>query len=295
MRRGLLLVLAGIALAFPGAAQGDVRVLATTVTPARPYVGDVVECSVTFEPGGARIEEGSFDTAPPEGKVPDTELVSASVRKKAGTWVYSVRFIAWVPGSTRIPVPSSAGFALPETRVEIASVVDDFGRSPPRYKDPMVLPGTRLLVWGAAGGLLLGAVLAWSTAFGLVPWLRRLRRAWREGRAGRDFGHALDYLESAQADLRTEELWALLAKALREYLSIRTRVPYRSYTASEARSAFPDGLPEGVAQETAALLDEGEAVRFAREDSGVEGIPRAIARCRGILRSIEEAARDILR
>ncbi|MCK7488875.1 MAG: hypothetical protein MZU79_00465 [Anaerotruncus sp.] len=100
-------------------------------------------------------------------------------------------------------------------------------------------------MWGVSGGLLAGAVLAWSTAFGLVPWLRRLRRAWREGRAGRDFGRSLDYLEATAPELRPEELWALLAKALREYLEARTRIPYRALTAREAQSALPDDLPEG--------------------------------------------------
>ncbi len=283
-----------LALAQAGDAQVRTRVLATTVTPARPYVGDIVECAVTFEPSEPGLAEGPLDVPKSPVGGGETELTAASVRKKSGAWVYTARFIAWVPGSARVPVPPSAGFVLPEVRVEIASAVDDFGRSPPAYKDPLELPGTRLLVWGVSGGLLAGAVLAWSTAFGLVPWLRRLRRAWREGRAGRDFGRSLDYLEATAPELRPEELWALLAKALREYLEARTRIPYRALTAREALSALPDNLPEGVAEEAAALLGEGDSVRFARKGSR-SGIPEAIGRSRSILRSVEEAARDVLR
>jgi|GEM_PF-3223895 len=293
MNRCLAAAALCLTLTQAGDAQVRTRVLATTVTPARPYVGDIVECAVTFEPSDSGLAEGPLDLPPVPGGG-ETELTAASVRRKAGAWVYTARFIAWVPGPARVPVPPSAGFALPEVRVEIASAVDDFGRSPPAFKDPLELPGTRLLVWGVSGGLLTGAVLAWSTAFGLVPWLRRLRRAWREGRAGRDFGRALDYLEASAPEFQPEELWALLAKALREYLEARTRVPYRALTAREALSASPDNLPGGVAEEAAALLGKGDSVRFARAGSG-NGIPEAIGRSRSILRSIEEAARDVLR
>lgn len=282
-----------LSLAAAGA-QSRVLVTGTTVTPARPYVGDLVECSVTFDPGAARIPEGALDIPPGTGTAEETELRSAEVRKKAGSWVYTARFVAWVPGPARVPVPVSADFLLPEVRVEIASALDDFGRSPPAYKDPLELPGTRLLVWGASGGLLAGATLAWSIAFGLVPWVRRLRRAWKDGRAGRDFGRSLDYLESAAAEFRPEELWALLAKSLREYLAARSLLPYQAFTAREARTVSPETLPPGAAEEAAALLAEGEAVRFARSDPGA-GISRALERSREILRSVEEAARDLLR
>lgn len=275
-------------------AQSRVQVSGTTVTPARPYVGDLVECSVTFDPGTARIPEGVLDLPPRAGTAEETELRSAEVRRKAGSWVYTARFVAWVPGPARVPVPASANFLLPEIRVEIASALDDFGRSPPAYKEPFELPGTRLLVWGASGGLLAGAILAWSVAFGLVPWIRRLRRAWKDGRAGRDFGRSLDYLESAAAEFRPEELWALLSKSLREYLAVRSRLPYQAFTAREARAASPEALPPEAAEEAADLLAEGEAVRFARSDRGA-GIPRALERSREILRSVEEAARDLLR
>ena len=293
MRRASSAILACLALAAAGA-QGRVRVVGTTVTPARHYVGDLVECTVTFEPGEAPMAEGILDLSSPTLTGGDTELRSAEVRKKAGSWVYTARFVAWVPGPARVPVPPSAGFLLPEVRVDIASAVDDFGRSPPAYADPLELPGTRLLVWGASGSLLAAAVLAWSTAFGLIPWIRRLRKAWRDGRAGRDFGRTLDYLESSAAGFLPEQSWALLAKALREYMAARTGIPYRSFTAREARAVFPENLPREAAEEASSLLEEGEAVRFARSDPG-SGISRALERARIILRSVEEAARDLLR
>lgn len=276
------------------AAQPRVQVSGTTVTPARPYVGDLVECSVTFDPGGIRMVEGVLDTPPAAETFSGTELRSAEVRRKAGAWVYIARFVAWEPGPARVPVPVSAGFLLPDIRVEIVSALDDFGRLPPVYKDPLELPGTRLLVWGSAGGLLAGAALAWSTVFGLFPWLRRLRRAWKDGRAGRDFGRILDYLESVLEDFPPEELWALLSKSLREYLAARSRIPYQSLTAREARHTDPGSLPPEAADEAASILEEGESVRFARSDPGT-GIARALERARGILGTVEEAARDLLR
>ncbi len=291
--RGLAAAVCAV-LALSAAAQTRVRVLGTTVTPARPYVGDVVECSVTFDPGDARIEEGTLEIPPPPPSGSETELAGAVVRRKSGTWVYTARFIAWTPGPARVPIPPSAGILLPEVRVEIASALDDFGRSPPAYTDPLELPGTRLLVWGGAGGLLAAAVLAWSAVFGLLPWIRRLRRAWKEGRAGRDFARVLDYLESSAGEFRAEETWALLAKSLREYLAARTRIPYTAMTAREARATSPEELPAGVAEEAAALLAEGDSVRFARSGSG-SGVSRAIERSRDILRSVEEATRDLLR
>lgn len=294
MRVRAAAICAALLLAAAAVAQTRVRVLGTTVTPARPYVGDVVECSVTFDPGDARIAEGTLELRPPAPSGAETELTWAAFRRKAGSWVYTARFIAWEPGPARVPVSPSAGILLPEIRVEIASALDDFGRSPPSYADPLELPGTRLLVWGSAGGLLAAAILAWTAAFGLVPWIRRLRRAWKEGRAGRDFGRALDYLESSAGDFRAEEVWALLAKALREYLAARTRIPYTAMTSREVRSAVPEGLPAGAAEEAADLLAEGDSVRFARTGT-VFDLSRAIGRSRDLLRSVEEAARDLLR
>lgn len=293
MRPAPAAILACLTLASAGA-QSRVRVVGTAVTPARPYVGDLVECTVTFEPAEASIAEGILDPAIPALAGEDTELKSAEVRRNPGSWVYTARFVAWVPGPVRVPIPPSAGFLLPEVRVDIASAVEDFGGSPPAYADPLELPGTRLLVWGVSGSLLAAAVLAWSTAFGLIPWIRRLRKAWRDGRAGRDFGRTLDYLEAAAPGFLPEESWALLAKALREYLAARTGVPYQAFTAREARAVFPDNLPREAAEESSSLLAEGEAVRFARSDSGA-GISRAFERSRNILRSVEEATRDLLR
>lgn len=277
-----------------GMAQSRLQVIGSTVTPARPYVGDVIECTVTFEPGAVRVAEGILDLPPTAETGSGTELISAELRRKSGSWVYIARFIAWEPGPARIPVPASVDFLFPEVRVEIASALDDFGRHPPVYLDPLELPGTRLLVWGSAGVLLTGGALVWASVFGLIPWLRRLRRAWKEGRAGRDFARSLDYLDSVAPEFQADELWALLAKALREYLTARSRIPYRSLTAQEARRVDPDTLPAGVAEEAASLLAEGETVRFARTDRG-DGIPRAIERSRNILRFVEEAARDLLR
>jgi len=292
MKLRLSVFLAGAALALNASAQ--VRVLSTTIVPARPYVGDVVECSIVFDPGNARLEEGALSILPASASSEDVELVEAVLRRKSGAWTYTARFIAWTTGAVRVPVVLSSEVPFPDMLVNIASVVDDFGRSPPRYKDPLELRGTRLLVWGVAGALLLAVASTWSVVFGLLPWLRRMRRAWREGRAGRDFGRALDYLEKSSASLQADELWALLVKALRGYMSARTTCPYQAYTAREARTASPDNLSPEVAAETAALLAQGDDVRFARKPA-TQNAAQVIARSRALLEQVEEAVRDSLR
>lgn len=293
MRSRLVLTLACALLTAQAGAQTRVRVLNSTIAPARPYVGDIVECSIGFDPGEARLQEGQLAAPAASEANQDIELVAASLRRKSGVWEYSVRFIAWVPGAARVPVAPGAGISFPDVLVDIASAVDDFGRAPPNYKDPLELPGTRLLVWGFSGALLGAAGLAWTLTFGLLPWIRRMRRAWREGRAGRDFESALAYLETSSADLREEERWALLVKALRQYLAARTPFPYQAFTSSEARNADPERLPAGVAAEAAALLSQGDEIRFAHAALQKDPV-RAIERSREILRQVEEASRDIL-
>ena len=294
MRNRWTALLACIVLAGAAGAQVPVRILSVTFVPVRPYVGDVVECVVVFDPGAVLPEEGALGPFPPAPPAADMEFVEAVVRRKSGQWIYSARMIPWATGSVLVPIPSFSGLSFPDVRVDVASVMEDFGREPPRYKDPMELKGTRLLVWGLAGGGLAAVLLAWSLAFGLIPWIRRMRKAWREGRAGRDFGRSLNYLEKTADSLRPDEFWALLVKALRKYMGACTRAPYESYTAREALSACPDGLPEEVAVQTAALISEGDAVRFART-SIPSGGAQALARSREILRRVEEADRDGLR
>ncbi len=293
MRKGLAILLACAASVLSAPAESRFHILSTTVVPARPYVGDVVECSVTFDAGSAALEEGPL-APPPMGTDPDVELVDAGLRRKAGAWVYTARFIAWVPGPAAVPGAGFAEGAIGDVLVDIASALEDFGRSPPRFGDPLELKGTRLLVWSLAGSVLAAAVLAGSLAFGFLPWMKRMRKLWREGRAGRDFAGFLDYLDTTAADLSAEDVWALLSSALRRYLGERTHCPYPALTAREAASAAPENLPADAASEAAAILAEGEAVRFARARPG--GNPAAaITRARALMARVEEDFRDGLR
>lgn len=293
MRRPILF-LACLALTLDAFAEAEVRILSRSVVPARPYVGDIVEVRVSFDPGQTVPETGSLPVPQVKARDADSELVEAAISKNGGQWTYLARFVAWKTGPVRVPLVKPAGLVFPDVMIEIASVVEDFGRDPPRYADPLELRGTRLLVWGVAGFFLVTALLAWSLFFWILPWLRRIRRIWREGQAARDFGRSLDYLEETAESLKADEIWALIANGLRNYLSKRTPVPYRAYTAREAGMVAPETLPEGVAREAAALLALGDEVRFARRASGVDP-RRAIERSRRILEAVEEAAHDGVR
>jgi hypothetical protein len=293
MRRWALFLVC-LALNLDAFAEAEVRILSRSVVPARPYVGDIVEVRVSFDPGQTVPEPGPLPVPLVKTRDSDSELVEAAISRNGGQWTYLARFVAWKTGLVRVPLVKPAGLVFPDVMIEIASVVDDFGRDPPRYADPLELRGTRLLVWGVAGFFLVTALLAWSLVFWILPWLRRMRRMWREGQAARDFGRSLDYLEETAESLKADEIWALLTNGLRNYLSKRTSVPYRAYTAREAGMVAPETLPEGVAMEAAALLALGDEVRFARRASGAD--PRgAIERSRRILEAVEEAAHDGVR
>ncbi|MBN1241651.1 MAG: hypothetical protein JXA15_02965 [Spirochaetales bacterium] len=278
------------------ASASPVTVLSADLLPARRFPGDLVEARLAFDPGLSRpVEAGIVFPEPPPGFREATELVEAVLTRADGRWTCVVRFRVWESGALELPAFTVGDCSFPSLAVSVESALSAFGRSDPLPAAQLEVTGTRALVLGAAGTLLLLVSLALVVAFRILPWLRALMAEWRSGRTRRELLSAIAWLERRGDELEAAAAWALLSSRVRAWLTHAAFPAVAALTARELASARPEPFAAEAWDPLARLLARSEAVRFAGRAAGRAELAAACAAARAALETWEETRHAGLR
>jgi hypothetical protein len=231
----LLIVFAWI----PG--SGEAQEGAPYLIPQTIYVGDrgrlVVPLGQAFM-GAQPFVHTDRDEVPGAA---DMVLSRIELEHRNGNARLSIDFIPYASGilllpSLAIPVPGGEPLELKGLSVTVASILTPGEAALSNPAPPMAAPGTSLIIYGTAAGILFFLFLA----IGVTVWGRRnFASLWETFRRQRLLRSMARFLRSLNAESlidkkRTQgEFLSILSGEFREFLSLFTGINCRSLTAGE--------------------------------------------------------------
>ena len=281
-----------LAAALPSSAA-PVTVDRVAFLPARFYVGEEAEAIALVRFDAASV--GAF-TAKAGAGLPvisaqaDPELRSLSLSKGPDGWELRWRFVAWTPGKGRIPAMELRGLSIPAVDYDASSVLgpQDRDLSPPKPQlDP---PGTSLYLYGFAAFMLFLAFAVFAVVSWLLPAARSLLERRKAAQARKALARTLVWLGKDLKTAKPADFYAVLARALRNYLAVRVLPGAPALTPAELATLREDSFPApGLRDEVSDLLAESDAVRYAGDKADLARMREAIARASKIGDLAEEA------
>ncbi|AEF81919.1 hypothetical protein [Leadbettera azotonutricia] len=210
--------------------------------PQTIFVGDSGRLVVQL--GQAFLAARAFAHTAPEllPKANDVLITRIELEQRNGTRLL-IDFIPYAPGIVAFPdieIPSSAGEPLQVSGLEasVASILRPQEAALAEPAAPLTVPGTGLLVYGAASGILALVFLGIGGSIWGRKHFSAFRERWRRKRLLRVMDRFLRRLrvESEGGSIhRQMELFSLLSGEFREFLSIFTGVNCRILTPLEFR------------------------------------------------------------
>jgi hypothetical protein len=282
------------------ALSGGFRLSAAPVTvdrvaflPARFFVGEEVEAIALVRFDAASVEAFAAKAGaglPVVSAQADPELRSLSLSKGPDGWELRWRFVAWTPGKGRIPAMELRGLSIPAVDYQAYSVLgpQDRDLSPPKPQlDP---PGTSLYLYGFAAFVLFLVFVVFAVVSWLLPAARALLERRKAAQARKTLARTLAWLGKDLKTARPADFYAVLARALRNYLAIRVLPGAPALTPAELAALREDSFPApGLRDEVSDLLAESDAVRYAGDKADLPRMREAIARASKIGDLAEEA------
>jgi len=282
------------------AAAGSLSMYAAPLTvdrmaflPARFFVGEEVEAIALVHFDAASVEAFAAKAGAGLPVVPaqaDPELRSLALSKGPDGWELRWRFVAWTPGKGRIPAMELRGLSIPAVDYQTYSVLgpQDRDLSPPKPQlDP---PGTSLYLYGFAAFVLLLVFIAFAVVSWLLPAARSLLERRKAAQARKALARTLAWLGKELRTAKPADFYAVLARALRNYLAIRVLPGAPALTPAELAALREDCFPApGLRDEVSDLLAESDAVRYAGAPADIPRMREAIARASKIGDTAEEA------
>ena len=288
-----MIVLALALLAAPALSAAPVTVDRVAFLPARFFVGEEVEAIALVHFDAASIEAFAAKAGAGLPVVPaqaDPELRSLSLSKGPDGWELRWRFVVWTPGKGRIPALELRGLSIPAIDYQAYSVLgpQDRDLSPPKPQlDP---PGTSLYLYGFAAFALLLVFIVFAVVSWLLPAARTLLERRKAAQARKALARTLAWLGKELRTAKPADFYAVLARALRNYLSVRVLPGAPALTPAELASLREDCFPApGLRDEVSDLLAESDAVRYAGDKADLPRMREAIARASKIGDLAEEA------
>ncbi len=217
------------------------RIEQTTFLPPVFYVGDVVELRLRISTDGVPLPSAP-DTIPQADwiTIHDVRIIPI-----AADYDVRIRFTSFRPGALDIPEISIGDVRLSPLHIDTASIRSRDTTDFRGVFDPMLLPGTKLVIGIGAGVLMFGPLVALL----LFGWLRRtitsLTGPLKARRPYRILGRRLETLHASAPRMDSREFYRLLFDSFREYLTARSDRTFTAATTSEtdrlAREEF-DGI-----------------------------------------------------
>jgi hypothetical protein len=268
-------------------------IVRTAFVPAHFYVGEEAEAWVQVtidggDPVAFELKPGAGLPPQPAGSNP--EIRGLSLVRTAEGWEFRFRFIAWTPGSGRIPSMELRGISVPAIGFEVDSVLGPDDREPSAPKPQLDPPGTGLYLYGFASLVIFLALLIFASAAWLVPAARRLLEKRRAAEARRNLAKTLAWLGKGLGETSPKDFYAVLARSLRLYLAERVLPEAPALTPFELGACAEGRFPvPGLRDDAAALLAESDAVRYAGQAVDEALMRHALERAARIGDAAEEA------
>lgn len=291
MRR--VFVLAALPLAMV-LATGEARAASVRVEldPPQPTVGDRVKATVILEgaPGELNAEPRfpAWNKTWGEAEVLDIGPVDAS---RAGSYRQVLTLQAFRTGEMPLPpvaITLQGGAELPTPADVVLRVRSVLPANEAEQKPKPALP-PRPLPWGKAFLWTLGGGLALCLAAAAILFARRRRAELAPDRERPDLTPIdellarLSEIEERAADVSPERAHTALSLALRRFLGRAFEFPAPESTTSEIqRQLRSRHLPGDLAQRTARLLRDCDAIKFALGDATRAELVARVAAAREI-------------
>jgi hypothetical protein len=296
VKRAALLAALSLAAALT-AGEARAATVRVELDPPQPTVGDRVKATVILEgaPGELAAEPRFpvWNKTWGEAEVIDVGAVDAG---RAGSYRQVLTLAAFRTGDVPLPpvaVTLPGGVELPtpgDVVLHVRSVLpaNEAEQKPKPPLPPRALPWGRAFLWTLAGGL------AVCLAAAAILFVRRRRAELAPDRARPDLAPIdellarLAEIEERAGEVSPERAHTALSLALRRFLGRAFEFPAPESTTSEIqRQLRSRHLPGDLAQRTARLLRDCDAIKFALGDATRAELAARLAVTREIGAAIE--------
>jgi len=223
--------------------------------------GELVTAYATLDPQGARWAEAAPGPITVDAGENGPSVLSVAMEKRSGDPVLVVRFAAWRAGPGFLPAMSVGGLAVPRIRFDCGSALAGGDLRSPDPLPQLDPPGLYARLYLLGGALLVAAVVGIGAVAKAAPWFRALAAKRAFSLARRQFDESLKRIAGVEPEATA---WAELCSAVRRFVGLRAGGDWNALTASEVEALPDDAAPGGVRADVAALLADGDAIRFAR-------------------------------
>jgi hypothetical protein len=222
--------------------------MSTYQIPQIVYVGDRAALVVVLEnpPVAGTLFSGEAPS------LPDLVIHRIELEGRADGGRLIIDFTAYAPGPLELPPFEIGGIAFAGLGVEITSILGSAeattALSPPA--PPLAIPGTGLLIYGSAAGVLLAVLAALWVFFRAPRHLEKWLKNWRRKRLIRSLGNLERRLRKivirgTATAVQRGELLNLLTGEFRTFLSRFTGENCRAMTAGELSRLSLEGPAPG--------------------------------------------------
>jgi hypothetical protein len=234
------------------------------------------------------------DTIPP---AEDMVISRIELEHRNGSARLLIDFIPYVPGTVSfppviIPIDGSEPLTVTGLTVQVASILRPQEASLSGFAAPLTVPGTGIVVYGAAAVVLVFLL----AAAGMGIWGRKHFTAFRERFRKRRLLRAMArYLRRLGAEsnsagiFRQGELFSELSGEFREFLSLFTGINCRALTPSELGGIHAPAEVSGMY--LCDLFRRWEILRFSGKKIGREDLSAVLDEVRGFIISLDKAER----
>lgn len=229
-----------LAASLPLSADGEYSVKQTFFLPPNYYVGDHVELRI-------RIKTDS-NLLPAEPDVlPDTswlDIHSIEVFSVSDEYDIRIQFTSYYPGTRALPAIKLGQIILDNIKIFTSSIIEDTNADFADVANPVLLPGTRLLLALFIGALLLGPILGvllfrWGKKTAMIIRKRLLSK-----KPFKLFVRSIAMLGESGPALQSREFYISLVEVFRKYISLRLEIDILTSTTTELSFRLHERLRE---------------------------------------------------
>lgn len=276
-----------------GLSSGTSEILSAVQVPPQVYVGDRARLVLTMVPKaslGNRSIVIDVEDKLPQSKTMQISRLELEPHSKNPRII--IDFIPLEPGQITMPSFEIGPYFVSRQAVEVSSVLES-GQSGPEtapLEEPLLVPGTRLLLYGALFFAVLVTVLVLALFIWGSAWYGKLQTWAQKKRMSRDLKQTLQRFEQVLtqgAYPSPGDVGNLLA-LLRNYLELVMGYPCVAKTGRELLAeAGGSGFPEIVIQ-LGNLVTLSDALRFSGKEASAMDLRQLCADSRRLLLLIEQ-------
>ncbi|AEJ20490.1 hypothetical protein [Gracilinema caldarium] len=254
----------------PGKSTGSVNsdTLSVVQVPPQVFVGDNAQLVLTMVPN-ASVGSKTI-TVDVVDKLPQSKAVQISrieLDPHGKNPKISIDFVAFEPG--RIPLPSFeiGPYLITKQAIDVTSVLEggQAGLETAPLEEPLLIPGSRLLLYSIiAGAVLLAALLLTGLIWGSA-WYRNVQTWFRKRQVSRNLKQTLLHIEQGIAQGRnptSDELGTLLV-LLRTYIEQVIAFPCLTKTSQELLAEAGSSPFKNLILRFANLVASLDVLRFS--------------------------------